>query len=71
MEDRLKNMETLVASLIQIIGSLRKEQSLLEARYSELQSSYDVLLYEISSQQSSIDSAINPYHSEKIPLCDI
>ncbi|WP_377887679.1 hypothetical protein [Alkalihalobacillus sp. R86527] len=71
MEDRLKNMETLVASLIQIIGSLRKEQSLLEARYSQLQSSYDALLCEISSYNPSIDSPLTPHHSEQTPLCDI
>ncbi|WP_165998027.1 hypothetical protein [Bacillus sp. Cs-700] len=44
MEDRFKNLEILIANLIQIVGTLRKEQSLLEERYALLQSSYEQLV---------------------------
>lgn len=44
MEDRFNNMEILIANLIQIVGSLRKDQFLLEERYAKLQSSYEKLL---------------------------
>ncbi len=70
MEERINNMETLVASLIQIIGSLRKEQSLLEAKHSKLQSSYDALLLEISSHRPIYDCSNAP-HSQESPICDI
>ncbi len=44
MEERFNNMEILIASLIQIVGALRKDQFLLEERYASLQSSYEKLL---------------------------
>ncbi|WP_273832110.1 hypothetical protein [Guptibacillus sedimenti] len=44
MEDRFKNLEILIANLIQIVGTLRKDQSLLEERYASLQSSYEQLV---------------------------
>ncbi|MCA0991593.1 hypothetical protein [Pseudalkalibacillus hwajinpoensis] len=44
MEDRFKNLEILIANLIQIVGTLRKDQSELEERYASLQSSYEQLV---------------------------
>ena len=46
MEDRFKNLEILIANLIQMVGTLRKDQSLLEERYASLQSSYEQLVHD-------------------------
>lgn len=56
MEQKLENIEVLVASLIQFIGALRKEQSILEEQYSNLHSLYQCLLNEL-----------NPSNTQQLP----
>ncbi|WP_169525343.1 hypothetical protein [Pseudalkalibacillus hwajinpoensis] len=45
-EDRLERVENMITNLIQIIGSMRKEQHILEEKLQTLQQQQQYLLHE-------------------------